>query len=50
MAESTDWLLKPENREEMLRVLMTDEKLPRDRAESNYSFVMPKAVLRRRPE
>jgi hypothetical protein len=25
---------------------MTDEKLPRDRAESNYSYVAPKAMLR----
>lgn len=46
MAQATDWLLKPENREEMLQVLMTDEKLPRHRAESNYSYVVPKAMLR----
>jgi ABC-type nitrate/sulfonate/bicarbonate transport system substrate-binding protein len=45
MAEATDWLLRPENREEMLQILMKEEKLSRERAESNYSYVVPKSML-----
>ena len=46
MALATDWLLLPENKEEMLQILMKEEKLTRAWAESNYSYVVPKAMLR----
>lgn len=46
MAAATDWLLMPQNRDETLGLLMTEEKLPRDRAESNYSYVVPKCMIR----
>lgn len=46
MAMATDWLLAPENREETIQILMKEEKLPRAWAESNYSYVVPKAMLR----
>ena len=42
MANATDWLLMPENREEMIQILMKEEKLTRAWAESNYSYVVPK--------
>ena len=42
----TDWLLLPENKEEMLQILMKEEKLTRAWAESNYSYVVPKCMLR----
>jgi ABC-type nitrate/sulfonate/bicarbonate transport system substrate-binding protein len=45
MATATDWLLMPENREEMLQILMKEEKLSRAWAESNYSYVVPKCML-----
>jgi ABC-type nitrate/sulfonate/bicarbonate transport system substrate-binding protein len=45
MANATDWLLLPENREEMIQVLMQEEKLTRAWAESNYSYVVPKSML-----
>jgi ABC-type nitrate/sulfonate/bicarbonate transport system substrate-binding protein len=45
MASATDWLLMPENREEMIQILMKEEKLPRAWAESNYSYVVPKARI-----
>ena len=46
MAAATDWLLLPENREEMIQILMKEEKLPRAWAESNYAYVVPKSMLR----
>jgi NitT/TauT family transport system substrate-binding protein len=46
MANATDWLLLPENREEMVQILMKEEKLTRAWAESNYAYVVPKAMLR----
>jgi ABC-type nitrate/sulfonate/bicarbonate transport system substrate-binding protein len=44
-AASTDWLLKPENKEETLGLLMTQEKLTRDRAEHAYDRVVPKGAI-----
>lgn len=46
MANAADWLLLPENKEEMLQILMKEEKLSRARAESNYAYVVPKAMIR----
>jgi len=42
---ATDWLLKPENREETLRLLMQEEKLSRPRAEKAYAQVVPKCAI-----
>ena len=46
MASAADWLLNPENREETIQLLMKEEKLSRARAESNYSYVVPKCMLK----
>jgi ABC-type nitrate/sulfonate/bicarbonate transport system substrate-binding protein len=46
MASAADWLLDPQNREETLAMLMKEEKLSRARAESNYSYVVPKGMLK----
>jgi ABC-type nitrate/sulfonate/bicarbonate transport system substrate-binding protein len=46
MASASDWLLKPENREETIALMMREEKLPRDRAESSYQRVVPKNMIR----
>jgi len=46
MASAADWLLMPENKEETIRILMQEEKLTRAWAESNYSYVLPKCMLR----
>ena len=45
MAQAADWLLLPENREETLRLVMTEEKLSRARAEKSYGFVTKSAAL-----
>jgi ABC-type nitrate/sulfonate/bicarbonate transport system substrate-binding protein len=45
MAAAADWLLSPENKEEMIQILMKEEKLTRAWAESNYSYVVPKCRL-----
>lgn len=42
MAQASDWLLKPENREETIALMMREEKLSRNRAESSYQRVVPK--------
>lgn len=46
MALAADWLLLPENKEEMIQILMKEEKLTRAWAESNYSYVVPKCMLK----
>jgi ABC-type nitrate/sulfonate/bicarbonate transport system substrate-binding protein len=46
MAAASDWALAAENREEMIGMLMRDEKLSRDRAESNYSYITPKSMIK----
>jgi ABC-type nitrate/sulfonate/bicarbonate transport system substrate-binding protein len=46
MAQAADWLLLPENKEEMIQILMKEEKLTRAWAESNYSYVLPKGMLK----
>jgi ABC-type nitrate/sulfonate/bicarbonate transport system substrate-binding protein len=45
MAAASDWALSPGNREEMIQLLMREEKLSRDRAESNYSYIVPKSMI-----
>jgi ABC-type nitrate/sulfonate/bicarbonate transport system substrate-binding protein len=45
MASATDWLLLPENKEEMIQILMKEEKLTRAWADSNYSYVVPKSRI-----
>jgi ABC-type nitrate/sulfonate/bicarbonate transport system substrate-binding protein len=46
MASASDWALNPENREETLQLLMREEKLSRDRAESNYAYIVPKSMIK----
>lgn len=46
-ASATDWLLRPENREETLQLAMENEKLNRKAAEIAYSKVVPKARINR---
>src|SRR5262249_17742461 len=38
-------LLKPENREETIALLMKEEKLSRARAEASYGYVIPKCMV-----
>jgi ABC-type nitrate/sulfonate/bicarbonate transport system substrate-binding protein len=42
---ATNWLLKPENREETIRLIVEKEHLDRTRAEEAYTKVVPKARL-----
>ncbi len=44
-AASCDWLLRPENREETLALLMAREGLTRERAEHAYIRVVPKGAI-----
>jgi ABC-type nitrate/sulfonate/bicarbonate transport system substrate-binding protein len=46
MASAADWLLKPENREETIRLIMKEEKQARERAETSYKYVVPKCTVR----
>jgi len=46
MASATDWLTKPENREETIGLLMREEKLSRARAEDAYSRAVAKCMVR----
>ena len=45
MAQASDWLIKPENREETIALMMREEKLARNRAESSYQRVVPKSKI-----
>jgi ABC-type nitrate/sulfonate/bicarbonate transport system substrate-binding protein len=42
---ATDWLLKPENREETLQLVMEAGRINRERAEHAYSKVVPKGRI-----
>lgn len=44
-AAATDWLLRPENREETIGLMTDKEKLSRTAAETAYSKVVPKARI-----
>jgi ABC-type nitrate/sulfonate/bicarbonate transport system substrate-binding protein len=44
-AAATDWLLRPENREEAIALMMEKEQLTRAAAETAYSKVVPKARI-----
>jgi ABC-type nitrate/sulfonate/bicarbonate transport system substrate-binding protein len=44
-ASATDWLLKPENREEATRLIVEKGELDRPRAEEAYARVVPKARM-----
>jgi len=44
-AGASDWLLRPENREETVALMMNKEKLSRAAAEIAYSKVVPKARI-----
>lgn len=44
-AAATDWLLRAENREETVALMMNKEKLSRAAAETAYSKVVPKARI-----
>jgi ABC-type nitrate/sulfonate/bicarbonate transport system substrate-binding protein len=46
MASAADWLLKPENREETIQLIMNEEKQARQRAETSYNYVVPKCMVR----
>lgn len=46
MAGATDWLLKPENYDETIQLMMKEEKLSRARAENNFKYVVPKCMIR----
>jgi ABC-type nitrate/sulfonate/bicarbonate transport system substrate-binding protein len=45
MASAADWLLMPENKEELVQILIKEEKLTRAWAESNYAYVVPKSRI-----
>jgi ABC-type nitrate/sulfonate/bicarbonate transport system substrate-binding protein len=45
MTAATDWALDPGNREETIRLLMSEEKLSRARAERNYGYLVPKCMV-----
>jgi ABC-type nitrate/sulfonate/bicarbonate transport system substrate-binding protein len=45
MAQASDWLIKPENREETIALMMREEKLARDRAASSYRRVVRKSMI-----
>jgi ABC-type nitrate/sulfonate/bicarbonate transport system substrate-binding protein len=45
MAQASDWLLKPENREETIALMMREEKLARNRAENSYRRVVPNSMI-----
>jgi ABC-type nitrate/sulfonate/bicarbonate transport system substrate-binding protein len=45
MANASDWLLKPENREETISLIMREEKQARPRAEASYGYVVPKCMI-----
>jgi ABC-type nitrate/sulfonate/bicarbonate transport system substrate-binding protein len=45
MASGADWLLKPENREETIQLIMKEERQNRARAEKSYSYVVPKCMI-----
>ena len=45
LAQASDWLLQPENKDETIRLIMSEEKLSQARAGINYRFVTPKAAL-----
>ena len=45
MAQASDWLIKPENREETIALMMREEKLARNRAESSYRRVVRKSMI-----
>jgi NitT/TauT family transport system substrate-binding protein len=45
MANASDWLLKPENREETISLIMREEKQARPRAEASYGYVLPKCMI-----
>lgn len=46
MASATDWLLKPENYEETITLVMREEKLSRARAEINFKYILPKCMIK----
>jgi ABC-type nitrate/sulfonate/bicarbonate transport system substrate-binding protein len=46
MASASDWLLKPENHDETVQLVMKEEKLSRARAETAYKFVVPKSMVK----
>lgn len=44
-ANATDWMLRPENREEALALVMKEEGLSRKRAEQAYGTIVPKGAI-----
>jgi ABC-type nitrate/sulfonate/bicarbonate transport system substrate-binding protein len=44
-AKATDWMLRPENREEALALVMKEEGLSRKRAEQAFATTVPKAAI-----
>jgi NitT/TauT family transport system substrate-binding protein len=46
MAAASDWLIKPENRQETIALVMREEKQPRVRAEELYRRAVPACAIR----
>ena len=46
MAQASDWALDPQNKDETLQMLMSEEKLSRPRARKAYDVVLPKAMIK----
>lgn len=44
-ADATDWMLRPENREETLALVMKEEGVNRKRAEQAYGAIVPKGAI-----
>jgi ABC-type nitrate/sulfonate/bicarbonate transport system substrate-binding protein len=44
-ADAADWMLRPENREEALALVMKEEGVNRKRAEQAYAAVVPKGAI-----
>jgi ABC-type nitrate/sulfonate/bicarbonate transport system substrate-binding protein len=44
-ANATDWMLRPENREEALALVMKEEGVNRQRAEQAYGTIVPKGAI-----
>jgi ABC-type nitrate/sulfonate/bicarbonate transport system substrate-binding protein len=45
MATASDWLIKPENREETIQLIIKEERQSRARAETSYQYVVPKCMV-----
>ena len=44
-AAATDWMLRPENREEAMALVMKEEGVNRQRAEQAFAAIVPKGAI-----